>query len=144
MNNGRQFFLELPYPPSVNTYWRKFRNTMVISEKGREFTENVRKIVAPIITEPITCRIKIEMRLHREDKRQFDLDNTLKAVQDALTKCGLWIDDKQIDVIVLRRGEISPRDGFCRILVEEIDQMDGIDYRASRAKLNMSLPKKKK
>ena len=32
---------DLPYPPSVNHYWRQFRGRMVISKEGRTFRKNV-------------------------------------------------------------------------------------------------------
>ncbi len=29
--------ITLPWPPSVNTYWRMFKNRMIISKEGREY-----------------------------------------------------------------------------------------------------------
>jgi crossover junction endodeoxyribonuclease RusA len=33
--------ITLPWPPSVNTYWRNFDGRMIISAKGREYRETV-------------------------------------------------------------------------------------------------------
>jgi len=32
--------LQLPYPPSVNHYWRMWRGRMVIGKEGRAFRKN--------------------------------------------------------------------------------------------------------
>jgi crossover junction endodeoxyribonuclease RusA len=37
--------LTIPWPPSVNHYWRKWRNRMVISREGRMFRKNVRALL---------------------------------------------------------------------------------------------------
>ena len=33
--------LTLPWPPSMNTYWRTFQGRMIISAKGREYRKAV-------------------------------------------------------------------------------------------------------
>jgi len=38
--------LTLPYPPSINHYWRNFRGRMVISREGRAYREDVRALLA--------------------------------------------------------------------------------------------------
>lgn len=39
--------LRLPYPPSINHYWRNFRGRIVISREGRTFREDVRALLVP-------------------------------------------------------------------------------------------------
>ncbi len=39
--------ITLPYPPSVNHYWRHYRGRTVISREGRAFRENVRALLSP-------------------------------------------------------------------------------------------------
>lgn len=41
--------LILPWPPSVNTYWRTFRGRMLISAHGRDY--RVRAVAAAIAAE---------------------------------------------------------------------------------------------
>jgi Holliday junction resolvase RusA-like endonuclease len=53
------------------------------------------------------------------DNRKRDIDNCLKSLLDALTKCQLWHDDVLIDQIFLYRGvKLSPS-GLCFIRVSE-------------------------
>lgn len=45
--------------------------------------------------------------IHPRSKRKFDLDNTLKAILDALMKAGMYDDDSQIEYIEIARGNTS-------------------------------------
>ena len=98
--------LDLPYPPSVNTYWRSNGKRRYISPAGVKFTEEVSLIVK--MQKPKTLADKqdaIRVMIHPRSKRKFDLDNTLKAILDALMKAGMYDDDSQIEYIEIARGE---------------------------------------
>ena len=41
------------------------------------------------------------------DRRRRDLDNLLKSVQDSLAQTGLYEDDSQIDLLLVRRREVK-------------------------------------
>lgn len=56
------------------------------------------------------------------DRRRRDLDNILKALFDALTHAGLWLDDSQIDFISISRGRTLA--GRIDMSVYEIDDSD--------------------
>lgn len=88
--------LELPWPPSVNTYWRNWRGHMVISTAGRQYTRAVQEQVEKQATQTYTGPIRVVIQAFRPDRRKRDLDNLLKATLDALTKAGAWEDDSQI------------------------------------------------
>lgn len=38
--------LALPWPPSVNHYWRMWRGRMLVSREGRTYREDVRALLA--------------------------------------------------------------------------------------------------
>ncbi|ELM7887852.1 TPA: RusA family crossover junction endodeoxyribonuclease [Escherichia coli] len=85
----------LPYPPTVNTYWRRHGNTYFISEAGKRYCRDVALVVSQQrlklnLSEKLAIRIIVEP----PDKRRRDLDNLLKAPLDALTHAGLLIDDE--------------------------------------------------
>jgi len=95
----------LPYPPTVNTYWRRHGNTYFISEAGKRYCRDVALVVSQQrlklnLSEKLAIRIIVEP----PDKRRRDLDNLLKAPLDALTHAGLLIDDEQFDGINIVRG----------------------------------------
>lgn len=89
--------LTLPWPPSVNRYWRTFQGRMIISAEGRSY----RKAVADQVliqrgAKHYEGKMKVEIQAWRPDNRRRDLDNLLKAVLDACTHAGVWVDDSNI------------------------------------------------
>lgn len=106
--------IDLPFPVSLNTYYKKFRNRLMISEDGRKFRDRVIKIIQKR-TEghrfADDARLSLSVRLITPDKRKRDLDNFCgKALQDALQHSGLFKDDSQIDHCNYIRGEVSKDD----------------------------------
>ena len=94
----------LPYPPTVNTYWRRHGNTYFISEAGKRYRRDVALIVRQQqLKLNLSGRPAIEIIAEPPDKRRRDLDNILKAPLDALTHAGLLIDE-QFDEINIVRG----------------------------------------
>lgn len=84
--------IELPYPPSVNTYWRHTKaGRHYISKKGREFKEVA--IARCKAFDAFSGAVKIRMDVYFPDKRKRDLDNLTKGVFDSLVASGLIEDD---------------------------------------------------
>ena len=95
----------LPWPPSVNGYWRSFRGRPIISKRGREFRNDAIAAVLEQGKQRLAGRLSVVFVAHPPDRRTRDLDNHLKAPQDALTAAGVWSDDSQIDDLRIVRGE---------------------------------------
>lgn len=86
--------LTMPWPPSVNTYWRTFQGRMIISEKGRSYRKAVAdQVLVQRGAKHYEGKLKVEIEAWRPDNRRRDLDNLLKAVLDSLTHAGVWADD---------------------------------------------------
>jgi len=106
--------LVLPWPPSVNTYWRspstgKLAGRTLISERGRAY----RKEVADAVTlagkpKADQGRLEVAIIAAPPDRRRRDLDNLPKAILDALTHAGVIEDDSLIDDLRIVRGEVYP------------------------------------
>jgi crossover junction endodeoxyribonuclease RusA len=91
---GRAFKYVLPFPPSVNSYWRRHGNIIHISPKGKAFREEVISLLNKV---PYTrARLRVEVAYLRPDKRIRDLDNYQKALYDALKHARVYQDDCQI------------------------------------------------
>lgn len=102
----------LPYPPTVNTYWRhvvcpgrgKSSVRVLISKAGRAYRKFVRVAVGRV--EPISGRLHVVLRVHPPDRRKRDLDNLPKALLDALEHAGVYDDDSQIDWLEVKRESV--------------------------------------
>lgn len=103
--------LRLPWAPSVNSIWRnvvigKSARTL-LSRDGRAYFE---RAAAEVLVQRkgrrIAGRAQVELVLHAPTRAQIDIDNRAKAVLDACTKGGLWDDDSQVDVLIVRRGAV--------------------------------------
>lgn len=102
--------LTLPYPPSMNHYWRSFRGRVVVSREGRAFRASVCALLASGAAggnrkPPAGGRIALSMDAFPPDRRRRDLDNIQKPVLDALQHAGVYRDDSQVDLLVTRRRE---------------------------------------
>ena len=98
--------LVLPYPPTVNTNWRRRGSTYFISEEGKRYRRTVALIVRQQrLKLSLSGRLVIRIIAEPPDKRRRDLDNILKAPLDALTHAGLLMDDEQFDEINIVRGQ---------------------------------------
>jgi crossover junction endodeoxyribonuclease RusA len=128
--------LRLPYPPSVNQYYRKFRNTMVISERGRRFLKEVKATVGAVKME--LGRLLVEIDVHPPDRRKRDIDNVCKATLDALTKAGVYQDDSQIDVLVVIRRGVVP-DGCLEVKVKQVKQIENQQRKTSKVSKDTNL-----
>lgn len=95
---------ELPFPPSMNHYWRRVGARTLISKQGREYRAAVEAIIRGLGHGTFDGPLGILIEAHPPDRRRRDLDNLLKAPLDAMQSAGLYVDDYQIDHIDLRRG----------------------------------------
>jgi crossover junction endodeoxyribonuclease RusA len=84
----------LPWPPSLNRYYRTWKGRVLISSEGRAY-----KLVAALKAKasgvkPMDGGLVVRLELYRPQKRG-DLDNTLKALFDSLNGVA-WVDDGQV------------------------------------------------
>lgn len=111
--------ITLPWPPSVNTYWRTFRGRMIISAHGREYRAAVaEQVLLQLAARHYTAPLKITIEAWRPDRRKRDLDNLLKAALDSLAHAGVFEDDAQI--VDLRIYWAPAIGGMLKVQIEEI------------------------
>lgn len=100
--------IELPFPPSVNHYWRHYRGRTVISERGVAFREAVRRLLAQRQVRAMTGPLALSIQVFPPDRRRRDLDNLLKATGDALEHGGAFLDDSQITHLEMDKDQVVP------------------------------------
>lgn len=112
------FDAALPLPPTLNQYYRAtvIKGRAVIYKNDGGYGKEIAAMVGTSL--PSEKRINLMAVVHFADKRKCDLDNRLKALQDALTGV-LWVDDSQIDEIIIRRGGLV-KGGLVHLTVWEI------------------------
>ena len=108
--------LELPFPPSTNTYYRYIRMgqscRVLLSKKGRQYKQDVCRHIADLILDshkfkiPLLGRLSVHITLHAPNRRKYDIDGRLKSLLDALEDAGVYPNDEAVDYLVVRRGEI--------------------------------------
>jgi crossover junction endodeoxyribonuclease RusA len=116
--------MRLPFPPSTNNYYRsaciKGSPRVYISEKGKTFRAEVGFIAHK--AQKRVGRLWLDVRLSSPTRRRYDLDNRLKAIQDALQHSGVYDDDEQIDKITVHRD--APGGGYAIVTLYELPQAD--------------------
>ena len=119
-NNGHSFVLDLPWPPSVNHYWRRVGNRTLISKEGRRFRKRVLATLSARKHEPMTGTLAVRVVAHPPDRRRRDLDNITKALLDALEHGGIYEDDSQIDRLEIVRASVI-KSGAVIVEINEIN-----------------------
>jgi len=119
--------LTLPFPPSVNGYWRSpnkgaLKGRTLISEAGRNFRVNaLASVLEQLHRKPkaMTADLAVSIVLYPPTNQKRDLDNYFKALLDALTHAGVWKDDSQIKALAAHWGPIT-KNGRAEVTIKEI------------------------
>ena len=134
----KQILLTLNYPPSTNTMYATFNNRRILSAKGRDYKEEVKKEVFRQLgsIEPLKGRLRIAISLSRHDKRSYDIANFEKCAIDAL-KGLVFIDDAQIDELNIKRLPVSDN-GYTDIIIQEIAREKKVKKRRRPSEIRLS------
>lgn len=104
MDESRKMVITVPWPPSVNHYWRRFRDRFYITKEGIYYRVEVTKLAKSykgFFNEDDS--IKVEIKAFPPDRRRRDLDNVLKCLLDSLQHAEVYNDDSQIDDLHITR-----------------------------------------
>lgn len=112
--------IALPYPPSINHYWRHCRGRVVIGKRGRTFRSDVLGQLRVDGREPINDRIAVCLDAYPPDLRRRDLDNIQKPVLDALEHAHVYRDDSQIDLLITRRMQPQRPEGRIDVRIQPL------------------------
>jgi len=118
------FEVTLPWPPSVNNYWRHKVTgrlaTVYVSAEGKAYREAVNDLVmeAAMVQRYLKAvgPVRVVIEAFPPDRRKRDLDNILKSLLDSLTHAGVWEDDSQIEDLRIYRSTIA---GMVKVRIYE-------------------------
>lgn len=121
--------LSLPYPPSLNTYYRVVNGRILISAPGRLYRKTVidtlwgrvgsMQICVPT---PLAGDISMSILSYPPDRRKRDLDNMLKALLDALQYARIYKDDSQISKLSIERMPSRKNDGIVLVTIGKLNR----------------------
>ena len=98
--------LELPYPPTVNHYWKHTRGGIhYVTAQGKAYQQAVSLAVKMAKVPPFTSKVMLKVDMYPPDNRKRDIDNIFKALLDGLTKSGIIADDSLIYKLVAEKHE---------------------------------------
>lgn len=107
----------LPWPPSINHMYGRARNGSLFTKPaGVSFRKDVATLCAMLRIKPETGRLAMFITAYPPDNRKRDLDNIVKATQDALQHAGAYENDCQIDGLRIERGAIR-RGGAINVVI---------------------------
>jgi crossover junction endodeoxyribonuclease RusA len=115
---------ELPYPPSVNHYYRHVGPRVLISKAGRKYREAVISQLRSCGVQPLDGGIELFLEAYPPDRRRRDLDNLMKCVLDSLQHAGAYRDDSQIVKINAEKHQPMPPNGMLYIRIEKLCNAD--------------------
>lgn len=117
----------LPWPPSVNHYWASNGRRRYITQRGVDYRREVHSIAIKKFGkqfEPLKGRLAVRIEVYPPDRRKRDLDNLLKAPLDALSHAGIYVDDSQIDRLIVARYPKFDNSALV-VLIEELEPANG-------------------
>ncbi len=98
--------LELPYPPTVNTYWRNVRGKVLLSAKARNYRRDVLNMLRFRGIATRTGPLAVTIVFHAPDRKRRDLDNLPKGLLDSLKYALVYGDDSQVRELNLSFGDV--------------------------------------
>lgn len=137
--------MALPMPPSANAAWdyrvvfsKKAKRWMAIKYQTHEYKAYIEeigwRITAAKARHWTENRLRVQIAVCFNDKREQDVDNRVKPLLDALAAAQLFKNDSQIDEVEARRGP-EVRGGSVLVSVWEIipDRMGVLTWVKARA-----------
>lgn len=105
--------LELPFPPSTNSYWRHIvigkNPRTLISDKGRKYRQEIlEECLVLDLPRKLQGTLACTLDLYPPCNRRRDCDNYAKALLDAMTHAAVYGDDSQIVDLRIRMHPKQP------------------------------------
>lgn len=114
----------LPYPPTINTYWRavktKYGIRFYISKKGKEFRKESFYFL-PKLSNPKNNYLHLDLEIYPPDNRVRDIDNVLKPTLDCLMSANLIEDDYLIASLSVNKNQ-KEKPGYIACKLKDIEK----------------------
>jgi crossover junction endodeoxyribonuclease RusA len=115
---GKRLSVKLPWPPSVNHYWKARGGGRFIAPRARAWLDGAVLLLRASGVR-FDGQVVVRMYLSPPDRRKRDGDNLEKAIMDALVKAGVIVDDSIEYVKKSCKEVLGERKGYVLLEVEE-------------------------
>lgn len=105
----------LGWPPTSNHFWGACGNNRYLKPEYKQFLTESALIIAGTRLK-VAPGYFVEITATPPDNRVRDLDNVIKPILDALTRCGVWSDDKLVVKLNAEKTEPEKNAGRVRVL----------------------------
>lgn len=125
----RAVTLTLPWPPSLNSSRSSVKGRLILTVGARAYYRAVQNALPTGPVDPLSGRLHVTIRFWPPSRiagRKWDIANREKIVCDALTKQRVWIDDEQIDTLMLLRGSPT-KHGQVTLVAQEVPALHEFD-----------------
>jgi len=105
---------------SVNHMYGRSGSRSFLTNESIQFQERIREAIEEKYGydyKQIEGKVRLKLSIEKRG-RDWDLDNTFKAIIDAIVKAGIIVDDDQVWEIFARKGRLVD---CIRIVVEELE-----------------------
>ena len=118
--------ITLPWPPSVNHYWRHVGPRVVLSREGRTYRTTVAGVVLVYRHQayrvwPLWGELEVQIDAYPPDLRQRDVDNIAKSCLDALQHAGAYANDYAIRKLTIERHHPLRKAGMVVVTIKQVD-----------------------
>lgn len=111
--------LTLPWPPSTNRIWRQWKGRTLLSREGRQYRAEVGQLVMAARVQGFgRAPLRVAIEASMPDRRRRDLDNLLKAANDAMQAARLFEDDSQIVELSIRNAGVDKANPRLEVTLE--------------------------
>ena len=110
------------FPPTINTYYGTRGKLRFINARGKEYRKEIEHLWSKGDQVQMDGRLILCVSLFPPDKRKRDIDNVVKPLQDALMHAGVFEDDSQIDMVLVRRMK-QVKGGMAHVFIFEADDI---------------------
>jgi len=119
--------ITLPWPPSVNRYYRSINGRQILSKTGRQYKKDVAYLLAEYCIRyglPMHGDLRVSVEYFPPSRRKYDIDNFLKALLDALEVSadqlnGAYVNDSQIIELHVSKGGAVGKPGKVIVRITE-------------------------
>jgi len=103
-----------------NTYYKKFRNRIIIGAEGREYRDTIHLLTNqyPQLLGPV----KLELHFFFKDKRKRDLDNLHKCFIDSIKNRLIEDDDMVYELHLFKH--IGCGENYIKVKIDNIEEDD--------------------